>query len=485
VAKPYFPGTLRAALVSAYGFSFLSQACDLGFYLVLFKLFPLAGVGEFSWVMAVMVFVGLILDLGISPALTREFSQHRTALRTVFWQASRLRLPGLLLNLVLFGIWVAGKRPQFELQAAMLLAGTGMAVHACTGVFTSWLYAQERQPEANFVTVLSSACRLVMGVGLIRIARCTNLDWLFGGLLLVEAICSGAGWMLCHRPMPEKARAVVSSQPGASNPIGLRSRLRSVGISFAVITVLAALQNRLDWLMVSHFLSVKALALYSMANKCWEICRTLINLALSSAFPWMCRERGQVSPGLAVFYKGLLAGSGLITLAGALIGPETLSMFWGQKYAGSDAALRLLMLSVAAMAFNSVLYYLLVAGGSERFIIWPMAIGTAAQVGVDVVLIPRWGILGAVAGMLAQIGSIGVVYAYRAWPQLRALGLYWTFFPVSLGAAGLLIAESHLGLWHRAAIGLCLWLAASFCPMYRQHRALFQAIILKPRAADE
>jgi O-antigen/teichoic acid export membrane protein len=483
--EPYLPSTLRPALLSAYGFSFLSQACDLAFYVVLFKFLPLTGVGRFSWVMAVMVFVGLILDLGISPALTREFSQHKTALWVVFRQAARVRFPGFLLSLLLFGVWIVARKPESELGAALLLGSLGLAVRTFTTVFAAWLYAVERQPAANFVSALSSLGRLVVGVALIGIARSTDVAWLFAALLLVEVFGAATAWALCHRVLKETPCILASPGTYENDFAGVPSRLRAVGLSFGAITVLAAVQNRLDWLLVSYFLSVKALALYSMANKCFEVARTLVALALSSAFPWMCREKGQCGPGLGIFFTGLLVGSVFIALAGALVGPEALSLIWGQKYAGSEAAVRLLMLLAIPATFDAIAYDLLVASGAERFIVWASIVATCIQVGLDVLLIPRWGIQGAVAGMFAAIVAVGILFGIRARRQLRALGWYWTLFPLFLLVGGLLIIQTEAVVWHRVLFGLCLWALASSYALFRDLNGLLRSIGLKPKLAND
>jgi len=483
--QPYFPGTLRPALFSAYGFSFLSQACDLGFYILLFKFLPLAEVGRFSWVMAVMVFVGLFLDLGISPALTREFSQHKTPLWAVFWQTFWVRFPGLLLSLVLFIVWLLVRTPEAGFRAALFLAGLQQLVRTFTTVFTAWLYAAERQPLANLVSALSSVGRLGVGLGLLAISQSTNVALLFAALVGVEVFSSVIAWVLCHRVM----RSTVPIPPrwGAAEVqnAALRSRLRTVGFSFGAITALVAIQNRLDWLLVSYFLSNKALGLYSMANKLYEVARTLVALALSSVFPWMCREKGQCPTGLGVFFKGGLVVFGFIALAGALVGPEVLALMWGQKYAGSEAAIRLLMLGAAPAAFDAIIYHLLIAGGSERFIVWASILATCIQVGLDVLFIPKWGIQGAVGGMVALIVAVGVLYGVGARRQLKALGWYWTLLPLLLAVGGFLIIWTNNVLWHRALLGLCLWVLTAGYPLYLDRSAVFQSIGLRPKLANE
>lgn len=476
IPEPFIPNSLAPALLSAYGFSFLSQLCDLLFYIVLFKFLPLAGVGRFSWVMAVMVFVGLVLDMGISPALTREFSQHETSLWPVFWQSSRIRFPGFVLSLLLFAGWVLLRRPQFGLGAAVLLAGLQQVLHAFNTVFAAWLYAAERQPLANLVSAVFSAGRLCVSVGLLVVAGSTNVALLFAALVAVEAFGLGLAWALSQRVAPgSKARSQQLDAECGELP-GLRSRLKAVGLSFGAITVLAAVQNRLDWLLVSYFLSVEALALYSMANKWYEVANNLVTLALSSAFPWMCREGGQCGPGMRVYFKCVLAGSALIGLGGAVAGPEVLSLIWGQKYAGSETAIRLLMLGTIPATFGAIVYRFLIADGSERFIVWVSAVATFIQVGLDVLLIPRWGIQGAVAGMLALVVAVAVLYAYGARHQLEALGRYWALFPLLLAGGGFFIIWSHLVLWGRAALGLCLWVLTSGYPVYREGTAVFQSI---------
>jgi O-antigen/teichoic acid export membrane protein len=452
---------------------------------VLFKFLPLAEVGRFSWVMAIMIFAGLILDLGISPALTREFSQHKTPLWVVFRQASWIRFPGFLLSLLLFGAWIVMRKPEFELGAALLLAGLGLSVRTCATVFTAWLYAVERQPAANTVSALSSFGRLVVGVGLIAIYRSTNVAGLFAALVAVEVLGAATAWTLCHRVQNEIPSILASPEAYENAFAGVRSRLRAVGLSFGAITVLAAIQNRLDWLLVSYFLSVRSLALYSMANKCFEVSRTLVALALSSAFPWMCREKGDCGPGLGIFFKGILVGSGLIGLAGALVGPEVLSLIWGQKYAGSEAAVRLLMLGAIPATFDGIVYHLLIANGTERFIVRASIVVTCIQVGVDVLLIPIWGIQGAVAGMFAMIVAVGILYGVRARRQLKALGWYWTLFPLFLPVGGLLIIRTQVGVWHCVLFGLCFWALASGYALFRDDRALFRSLGLTDKLVND
>lgn len=472
---PSLTSTLQSALLSAYLFSFLSQACDLGFYLLLFTFLPLSEVGRFSWVMAVMAFVSVVLDLGISPALTREFSQHKTPFWLVFRQAFWVRTPGGFLSLLLLAVWLVAGRPDTALGMAVFLAGLDQLVRSLAAVFTAWLRAMERQLIANMLTAISAAGRLGVGVGLIWMAGVTAVPSLFAALLVVELLGCAAAWMLSEHVRRQTTSVHPEPETAAGNDQAeLRARLRATWLNFGAITLLTVLQNRLDWLMVSYFLSKEALGQYSMANKCYEVAMTLVGLAVASAFPWMCRVRGQHSAGLGVFLKGVLVGGGFLALAGALIGPEVLRLLWGQKYAAGEVAIRLLLLGAVVAIFDTLAYHLLLAKGSERFILVATIVATALQAALNVLLIPRWGIQGAVAGMLGLIMAVTVLYLYGAWTELRSFGWGLVLFPCLLAVAGSLILRASLDPLPRTVLGLCLWMAASAGLLYTHRRGLGQ-----------
>src|SRR6185503_8085924 len=69
--------SMRSVLAAGYASLAISQGFDFLFYLLLFRALPVASVGSYSAVMAVMTFVVLTIDMGISPGLTREFAGAR------------------------------------------------------------------------------------------------------------------------------------------------------------------------------------------------------------------------------------------------------------------------------------------------------------------------------------------------------------------------------------------------------------------------
>jgi len=143
------------------------------------------------------------------------------------------------------------------------------------------------------------------------------------------------------------------------------------------------------------------------------------------------------------------------------------------------------MLGAAPAAFDAIIYHLLIAGGSERFIVWASILATCIQVGLDVLFIPKWGIQGAVGGMVALIVAVGVLYGVGARRQLKALGWYWTLLPLLLAVGGFLIIWTNNVLWHRALLGLCLWVLTAGYPLYLDRSAVFQSIGLRPKLANE
>jgi O-antigen/teichoic acid export membrane protein len=185
----------------------------------------------------------------------------------------------------------------------------------------------------------------------------------------------------------------------------------------------------------------------------------------------MCRDRGEITPRLAVFIKGVVAAVSLMMLMSALVGPEALRLLWDGKYAAGESAMRALLLGAILAVFDAVAYQLLLARGRERTIARTAVVATAVQAALNIVLIPRWGILGAVSGMFGLIVVVGALNGAAVREEIAQLGWGFVVYPAAVATAGGLILLISPDAVSRVLLGIGIWAVAS-------------AALLLPHAAE-
>ncbi|MEK7477563.1 MAG: oligosaccharide flippase family protein [Candidatus Coatesbacteria bacterium] len=433
----------------------LSHVSDLLFYLMIFGSFPLSTVGAYSGLMAAMAFVSLAVDMGVSPGLVREFARNRYPPRLVVMEATRLRrLPVALCGLV-FSLWACGLHPRKELVLAVAFAAAAQILRTSTNTYSCWLRGVERQETANALLASGSLGRLAVLGGLVYARGVPSLATLFGALLFVEIVI----WWSARSYARSRREFRVHAGMSPQRTVQLRNVLRVLRRDYLGISGLTTIQNRLDWVLVSRMLSSGALALYAMANKWYEICQSLLGMALTAILPTLSREGDRPGASAAGFLRVVLLASGLLSVGGALIGPELLRLLWADKYAGGELSLRLLMLAVVFATFNAVGFAQLVARHGERIIVRSTMWATLIQLAVNLVAIPRLGILGAVLGMWTLVVSVGLMYAFsnlqgRKVPLLDGRTYLYMILMVA-GVIGLIGLNTPLVI--RIPAGVVLW----------------------------
>jgi O-antigen/teichoic acid export membrane protein len=227
------------------------------------------------------------------------------------------------------------------------------------------------------------------------------------------------------------------------------------------------LQARLDWLLVSAILSRIALANYSLANRVVEVAMLVAGVLARTSFPWMSRsdaDQPDLRARLALTRRVFVCFSVLLGVEMFYWVPILIHTLFGDKYAGAEAATRVMALVSALFMLNQYLVYVILARRRERDYTYVLFAATLLQVAVDLVLLPRFGLVGAALGMVAMgiavhVGQLAVcvrehvidlVEAVRLDAFLIAtvtvVGVFWlsSVGPV-VGSIGALVIGGVLG----------------------------------------
>ncbi len=349
--------------------------------------------GEYSLVLASVALADALLIQWLRLGLLRFLPQESA--------------DGLLLHTIR-NIWLALAA---ALTVLVLLALPLTAVPAGLLISGLLLLLAQGWFEINLELVRSNLRpgrygRLALLRSLLSLGLGSLLAWQFGaaGLLLGLSAGTAAGYLLLREGGEWRSRS-----PGLRiDPLVLR-RLLNYGLPLTVTLALSFIVNSSDRFLIGLFMGTDATGLYSagydLAQFSITMLLTVVNLA---AYPLTVRAleqegeaaaRGRLHDTLQLLLiVGLPAATGLILLAGPIARVVVAAEF------SATAALVIPWITVAALLAGVKAYFIDVGfqlQGDTRLQAWVMLVAAALNVVLNIVLIPRLGLMGAVWSTVA------------------------------------------------------------------------------------
>jgi O-antigen/teichoic acid export membrane protein len=186
--------------------------------------------------------------------------------------------------------------------------------------------------------------------------------------------------------------AKPAARLAAEGSLGPRRLARDAG-PIGLGLVLSALYFRLDVFLVDHWLGVDAVAAYNAVFRLVEATRLLPAAVLAVVFPLLCRAR-TLQP-VAVVASGLFVAGLLVAMPAWLAGPWILSTLYGDAYLAAAPTFRVLAAAVPLMFLNYALTHQVLGWHAQRRYAAVCAVALAANLAVNRVMLPAFGIEGA------------------------------------------------------------------------------------------
>ncbi len=219
----------------------------------------------------------------------------------------------------------------------------------------------------------------------------------FAWVWLIEIVLVGIGLMFVYHSRGFSLRLKEFKSQIAKNLIKDSWPMILSGIS-------SMIYMRIDQIMIRHMIGEKAVGIYAAATKVSEAWYVLGGIIIFSTFPIIinlktesetlyrekCRQVYKV-----LITIGTAAACGTILLAKPII-----YFLYGQAYSQAIAVLSVHVLGVMLVYLISASTYALVAEGLQKYHVYRTVLGCIVNVLLNLVLIPRFGMLGAVYSML-------------------------------------------------------------------------------------
>jgi O-antigen/teichoic acid export membrane protein/glycosyltransferase involved in cell wall biosynthesis len=450
----------------------INIANSLVIWLALARWRTAAEVGQFATVMSLFTIFLTVCGLGLTPYLTSELARRTERRR--FLASVTLLIGGwsmLCLVLMIVAGSVTSANPAVRLATLVLslaLLPSGL-ISICEAIFTAFgqarVIAYATTTESLLRTVLPLAL-LYRGGGLVAV--CLTFVLVRCAALVVYLIALSRRFNLFVRP----------TWPALVEIRGLAQ----AAPTFIGVTALAALHWQLGTVLAGKLGGEIVAADFGVAARFLVPAMVLLSSYVSVIQPTATRAAQQSRTDLGEFLarclRLVLALALPVAVGGLTLGAELLTLLFGKAYASAALPLGLLAISVAPFSIVMIAARGLIATNRQRFDLLANASAVAVNLLANLLLIPRYGALGAAAAQLLSLVVMALIvvrwgtqplfslHIGRAvwiclWPLVLMLdvilltkqfGFWWAF---SAGAAsyvlGLFVIREKLLTGHQAA----------------------------------
>jgi len=403
-------------------FSFLTIGKMLGdaftfiLFVVLSRAFGQAGIGQYSFAMAVTGFFVVFADFGLYNFSIKEISQRTDLPEEYYGRIFSLRLilaVGVLALLLLLLPFFSVPR---ETKLIITLIGAYQVMYTLVNGFAAVFVARENMHLAG---LLEASLRMVNALGGIAVVI------LGGSLVIALSVLPTITFVYIF-----VAYGMVTKKYGRPRLViswSYLTRTLRAAIPYALFIFLRQLSTRADIVFLGFFLGAAAAGTYNAAYRLLFLLMLLSGLAGLTLFPVASKLYVHSRKELQALYHKSLNLMILIALPTAsglcLVAPDLINLIFGKAFAESAMVLRYLSWLVLLAFPKSIMGIFLTS--CDRQVERTRGQWTAAWVNVlgNVVLIPIIGIKGAAIATLISETILVVIFAVRikavlGWPRI-------------------------------------------------------------------
>jgi O-antigen/teichoic acid export membrane protein len=139
-------------------------------------------------------------------------------------------------------------------------------------------------------------------------------------------------------------------------------------------------------------------------------------------FPKLVATKPDVRHGIGLQATILTAATMLpIVVTGALLAPNLVDLLFGKSFRPAAMPLVLLMPGVLLLGVQTALVQLLNSFGYPSFVLYSWVVVVAAKIGLNLLLLPQFGINGVAASHSATCLLLLLLVSFKVWRQVGVI----------------------------------------------------------------
>ncbi|HAL55527.1 MAG TPA: hypothetical protein DCP63_03340 [Bacteroidetes bacterium] len=360
--------------------------------------------GKLGFVMAVYSYFAQLANPGFDTVGIREVARSTLPLSTLINSLFSLRLlfsAGAFLLLLLFSV-LAG----LDGETQTLLLIQGLALLAVSFQLNYVFRGKEQMIQVALSRIVQSVSYLVLIVLFVRGDRELLL---VPGMLLISTLLGLLPLYVLFRKGGGGFRLTFSAET--------QRRLLSAALPLGLSGLMIQVYYNLDSVLLGFLKGAREVGLYTASYKIVLLLTIVPNLLLSSFLPALSRQDEGQHPALREYVRTMIILGIPVGFVGYFAAEAILTTMFGSSYAGAATALQILLFNVSFVFVSMAFANPLIAWDKNKVYLKVVSFGAAANVVLNLILIPPFGIVGAA---IATLCSEGVV-AIQAYRELRRI----------------------------------------------------------------
>jgi O-antigen/teichoic acid export membrane protein len=424
----------------------MNRMIDFAFALLMLRILAPVGAGQYQFAVIFIGYWEILTRFGLGTLLTREVARDHaqgnkylsnvTILRFLLWLGS---LPLMAVVLWLYVVFGGLTR---EVVIAVAFFAVNLFFSNIADALTALFYAYEKAEYPAAISTVTAVTRV--GLGALALL-------LGGGVIGLAAVSVGAnlisvailGFLLLtkiFRPHPDNDPALRRRMLGESLPLMINHLLQTIFF-------------RIDVLILQPTWGARAVGLYGAAYKYIDGMIIIPSYFTQAIFPVMSRyaqtARDSLMRAYVLSLRLLLIVALPVAVGTPFVARELILILGGSEYLpDSMIALQLLIWFLPFSFINQVTHYVLIAIDQQRFLTKAFLIGVAFNVGVNLILIPRYGYPAAAITTIFSEWALLIPFYYAVRKHLGPvpwLSIVWrpAVAAAAMGSALWLLRGAH------------------------------------------
>ncbi|MBI3037331.1 flippase [Candidatus Woesearchaeota archaeon] len=391
------------------------------------------GLGAFAFAFAFMDILLNVADLGLPTYLMREIAKDKQKASSYISNILGLRL--IMAPIVIAAGIIAAllSASTAETQILVILATLGTAISFLNDPFRSVFLAYERASYYSIVIIIERAIFTVAGIAMLASGR--GLIYVVSFFALGQLVS-----LLITTTIVRKKFTAFSIRFETS---GIIQMLKS-SVMFGGASLLRMINQRVDVLMLSAMHGFAATGIYSSASRITESLRFMPLVLIAAVFPVMSRLHLQSKETLSALYEKTIHYL-LIIIVPMIIGITIIAdratvFFYGGAFAPAADVLRLLILAESLLFLHYIMGFLLGAINKQHLFTISTAFYTAANIILNILLVPSKSYIGAGIAAVATQGLAVLTLYYFSTKNGYPIDIIKLSYKPAIAGAGMAAA---------------------------------------------
>lgn len=357
------------------------------------------GYGKFNLALTYLGLFGIFADVGLFTIVVREISKYPKRTEEIVGNVLTLRLI-LSLTVILTAFGISHFLPYTpDVRLAILIAGVSIFFGLLNSSLITVFQARLRM---DYSVIADTVGRTLAFAAVLLVAY---FDLGFYAIVATAAVGSFFTLLVTYY----FARKLVKIRLLTDYAISKEMLLTSLPLGAAL--ALNQIYFKADLFLLSLFRPYQDVGLYSLAVKILEILLAFVGFFYNSIFPLLSKyiadKDARVRSTLQTSFDFLAMTAVPLAVGGWFVAPQLIRYAGGTEFLAATQPLQVLLIA-GAFAFVSGLFgFALVAKDRIQANLWLNVVALAANVGLNLIFIPQYGIMA--AAVITAVSEFGVL----------------------------------------------------------------------------